>query len=145
MKLDPSIWLPHYKFILITMALYYPQFPNDVTKKKYYDFIQNIPLFIPEAPLGDNFVKILDEFPITPYLDSRLSFLKWVNFIGNKLNGCMDLPHEELYECLENYYNNYKPKEIVEKEQSEKRKKYINFSIFILILGSSIYLYTKKN
>ena len=25
---------------------------NDVSKKKYYDFIQNLPLFIPMKPIG---------------------------------------------------------------------------------------------
>ena len=59
MKLDPKVWIEHYKFIMITISMYYPKFPNDVTKKKYYDFIQNIPLFIPQKPLGEEFLKIL--------------------------------------------------------------------------------------
>ena len=86
MKLDSKVWIEQFKFIMITISMYYPKNPNEVTKKKYYDFIQNIPLFFPEKPLGDLFIKILDDFPVTPYLDSRLSFMKWVNFINNKIN-----------------------------------------------------------
>ena len=143
MKLDPRIWLPHYQFIMITISLYYPKFPNDVTKKKYYDFIQNLPLFFPQNPLGNECISLLDEFPIIPYLDSRLSFMKWVNFMNNKLNALMDQPPEDLYESLEKYYNQYKPKEFIKREKIKKNKKYIYFALFVFVLGLSIYLHSK--
>ena len=44
MTLDPNIWGPHYWFFLHTLALTYPETPNDVIKKKYYDFYQNLPI-----------------------------------------------------------------------------------------------------
>ena len=31
--LQPSVWGPHYWFTLHTIALCYPLYPNDVTKK----------------------------------------------------------------------------------------------------------------
>ena len=143
MTLNPNIWIPHYQFIMITISLYSPKFPNDVTKKKYYDFIQNIPLFFPQNPIGNKYIDLLDQYPITPYLDSRLSFMKWVNFINNKLNTLMGQPSEDLYESLEKYYNQYKPKEFIEREKIKKNKKYIYFSIFVIVLGLSIYTYSK--
>ena len=45
-SLDANVWGPHYWFVLLTMATSYPKNPNDVTKKKYYEFIQNLPLFM---------------------------------------------------------------------------------------------------
>ena len=45
--LDPKVWGPHYWFFLHTLAMTYPHHPNSVTKKKYYEFIQNLPLFLP--------------------------------------------------------------------------------------------------
>jgi hypothetical protein len=143
MKLDPKVWIGNYKFMMTTISMYYPKFPNDVTKKKYYDFIQNIPLFLPQKPLGEEFLKILDEFPVTPYLDSRLSFMKWTNFINNKLNKRLGLDETNLYESLEHYYAHYKPAEIVEKEKREYNYKYIQISILALLFGGSIYFYTK--
>ena len=143
MKLDSTIWLPHYQFIMITISLYYPKFPNDVTKKKYYDFIQNIPLFFPQNPLGNKCLSLLDEFPVTPYLDSRLSFMKWVNFMNNKLNTAIGHPPEELYESLEKYYEEYKPKEIKTKQIAQTRKKYIQFGSALLIIFGIIYFYKK--
>ena len=47
MVLDAKVWGPHYWFMIHTIAISYPLRPNAVTKKKYYDFIQNLPLFIP--------------------------------------------------------------------------------------------------
>ena len=50
MTLNPKIWLPKYIFIMQLISINYPKTPNDVTKKKYYDFIQNLPLLIPNKP-----------------------------------------------------------------------------------------------
>lgn len=141
MRLNPEVWLEHFKFIMTTISLKYPEYPNDVTKKKYYEFIQNIPLFIPMKPLGDDFIKMIDDFPVTPYLDSRLSFMKWVNFIHNKISRKMGIPDESLFDSLEKYYSCYKPKYLVSEERKQQNMKYIKFSIFILLLGCGIYFY----
>ena len=59
--LDPKVWGPHYWFFLHTLVMTYPHHPNTVTKKKYYEFIQNLPLFLPveEATLLVDYVKEL--------------------------------------------------------------------------------------
>ena len=86
MRYNPDVWGKHYWFVLFTIALNYPLNPNTITKKKYYDFIQNLSLFLPGSEIGKNFNNILDIYPVTPYLDSRESFIKWVHFIHNKIN-----------------------------------------------------------
>ena len=86
MVLEPKVWGPHYWFFLHTIAMSYPHRPNSVTKKKYYDFIQNIPLFIPVESFSTRFSNLLDEYPVSPYLDSRDSFIRWMWFIHNKIN-----------------------------------------------------------
>ena len=87
MTLEPKIWGPHYWFFLHTIALSYPKYPNTITKKKYYEFIQNMPLFIPVESMGNDFSKLLELYPVTAYLDSRESFIKWLHFIHNKVMG----------------------------------------------------------
>ena len=143
MGLNPNIWLPKLKFTLQTMAILYPEKPNDVSIKKYYDFIQNLPIFIPMDPFGKNFIDMLDKYPVTPYLSSRLSFMKWIHFIFNKINEQLEKPQEDFYDSLEKYYEEYKPKEIQNKEIAKTRKKYIDFALSILIIGGIIYLYKK--
>lgn len=143
MGLNPNIWLPKLKFTLQTMAILYPEKPNDVSIKKYYDFIQNLPVFIPIDPIGKNFIDMLDLYPVTPYLTSRLSFMKWIHFIFNKINEQLEKPQEDFYDSLEKYYEEYKPKEIQNKEIAKTRKKYIDFALSILIISGIIYLYKK--
>ena len=84
--LSPEVWGPHYWFFLHTVALTYPHRPNDITKKKFYEFIQNLPLFMPIEETASEFTKLLDKYPVQPYLDSRDAFVRWVHFIHNKVN-----------------------------------------------------------
>ena len=100
-------------------------------------------MFFPVKPMGNDFIELLDSFPVTPYLDSKMSFMKWTNFISNKLNKKLNLESITLYESLEKYYQNYKSKEIIEKEITLEKQKYIFFGIFVLLLGGSLYLYSQ--
>ena len=84
MLLSPEIWVPQLQFLLQTISVMYPVNPNDVSKKKYYDTINNLPVFFPHKPMGEHFTKLLNQYPLTPYLKSRESFMIWVHFINNK-------------------------------------------------------------
>ena len=113
MPLNPDIWMPQFQFTLQTMSLMYPQHPNDVTKKKYYDTIHNIPLFVHRQPLAATSIIELHEFPVTPYLSSRESFMRWIHFIINKIFKFTEGKKLEFYDSLEKYYDAYKPKELI--------------------------------
>lgn len=140
MTLNPDIWMPHLQFVLQTMSIMYPIHPNDVTKKKYYDTIHNIPLFFSIKPLGNSFSKLLDTFPVTPYLSSRESFMRWTHFIINKMNIAMGWEQFNFYESLEKYYNLYKPKELIEKENIKRKKQYILIGIIFFLILSIFYI-----
>ena len=143
MNLNPEIWGPHYWFMLHTVAINYPKYPNAVTKKKYYDFISNIPIFIPVEEIASAFSKILDVYPIAPYLDSKESFIKWMHFIHNKINETLHKPKISLQDFYINYYEAYKPKEIKYKESNKWKEKLI-YTIFIVsIVCLGLYLYNK--
>jgi hypothetical protein len=132
--LNPIIWGPHYWFVLYTIALSYPNNSNDSTKKKYYDFITNLPLFLPISDIGNIFSRFLDAYPVTPYLDSRESFVKWVHFIHNKINIYLGKPEITYYEAMNKYYENYKIKEIKKYEESKMKQKYIFGSLIVLLV-----------
>lgn len=143
MTLDPKVWGPHYWFVFHTIAMSYPIKPNDVIKKKFYDFIQNIPLFLPIEEIGNSFSKLLDKYPVTPYLDSRQSLVRWFHFIHNKINIGIGLPNLTLEESMTAYYEQYKPKEVKDLEQRKKREKIIFFIVITVFLLLTLYLYTK--
>jgi len=140
-QLDPSIWGPHFWFFLHTLAISYPHHPNAVTKKKYYELIQNLPLFIPIESIGSDFIKILDEYPVTAYLDDRESLIKWMHFVHNKINEKLEKPKITLEEFYKQYYENYKPKDVKYREFYKLRAKLIYLLIVLLIAGLIYYFY----
>ena len=143
MALEPKIWGPYYWFVLHTIALTYPQNTNDVTKKKYYDFIQNLPLFIPVPEIGNTFSNLINQYPVTPYLDSQQSFMKWMHFIHNKINNSLGLDEVTMDEALSSYYELYRPRAVKDEEQRKRREK-IAFMSFVGCIGlSGLYLYNK--
>jgi len=125
------------------MSLTYPLNPNETTKKKYYDFIQNLPLFLPIAEIGNNFILFLDRYPVTPYLDSRESFIKWMHFIHNKINLANNVPEMSMEDAMINYYEHYKPKVVKNNEQLHRREKIAFLFMLLFILVMLILLYNK--
>jgi hypothetical protein len=141
--MDPNIWGPHYWFTLHSIASTFPEHPNETIRKKYYDFIHNLPLFLPNRDIGNLFLELLDKYPVGPYLQNRLSFMKWFHFIHNKINSKSDKPEISFHESLESYYNHYKPEEIVNMEWMIQKKKIIQITTLISIFFLIIYIYNK--
>ena len=143
MTLDPQIWGPHYWFFLHTIALSYPTKANDITKKIYYTFIHNLPLFLPIYEIGNSFSKLLDKYPVKPYLDSRKSFIKWMHFIHNKINISLNKPEISLDEAMKKYYDNYRPKQNKNKDEKKRREKLLFLGVLFLLIIISIYFHNK--
>ena len=143
MALDPEIWGPHYWFVLHTIALSYPNAPNDVTRKKYYDFIQNLPMFLPIEEIGNTFSQYLDKYPVTPYLDSRTSFVKWMHFIHNKINVKLGKKELTMEEALSAYYEHYKPKCVKTNEELKRREKMVFCGLIAIVTVVAATLYKK--
>jgi len=141
--LDPKTWGPHYWFFLHTIAISYPIYPNAVTKKKYYDFIQNIPLFIPIDSIASDFSKLLDQYPVQPYLDNRESLVRWLWFIHNKINKKLEKPQISLNDFYVKYYEEYKNTNEKMYDYYKIREKLIYFSIITTMFGGIYYLYDK--
>ena len=143
LQLDPNIWGPHFWFFLHTLAITYPHYPNAVTKKKYYELIQNLPLFIPVESNGKDFIKLLDEYPVTAYLDSRESLIKWMHFIHNKINEKLEKPKISINEFYFRYYEEYKPKDIKMREYCRLKEKIIYTLVVMGATALIVYLYNK--
>lgn len=144
MSLDPKVWGPHYWFFLHTITLTYPIKPNETIKKKYYDFIQNLPLFIPIENMGNYFSKLLDQYPVTPYLESRESFIKWMYFIHNQVNKKLGYDELTLSESLEEYYKHYKTLENRDYISKIRLEQYVYFGLIIVLTIISISIYKKS-
>lgn len=143
MGLNPEIWGKWYWGFLHTIAFTYPNHPNSITKKKYYELIQSFPLFIPVESMSSNFNKLLQHYPVVPYLDNRQSFIKWVHFIHNKINEQLEKPQISLNDFYINYYENYKPTKTKIVYFYKLKQKIVYLLLLLLLLFSIYYLYDK--
>ncbi len=141
--LDPKVWGPHYWFFLHTIAITYPHHPNAVTKKTYYDLIQNLHVFLPVEKIAREFSQLLDQYPITPYLDNRESFVRWTWFIHNKINEKLEKPKISMEDFYTQYYENYKPSDVKYRELYKLRSRIIYLAIVLLIIGVTYIFYNK--
>jgi hypothetical protein len=140
MEFNPSVWGPHFWFFIHTLAYSYPEYPNAITKRKYYDTIQNLPIFIPVVDIGNKFSELLDRYPVSPYLDSRESFIRWTIFIHNKINKMLGKEEITFADAYEKYESAYKIQPIYLAEKMRIKKHYLYFAAILLCMVL-IYLY----
>lgn len=131
--LDPKVWGPHFWFVLHSITITYPEHPNEVTKRKYYDFIHNLPLFLPNC--GGLFAEMLDKYPVTPYLDCRESFVRWMVFIHNKYNNEIGNEVINLMDALDQYYELYEMPEIKNEKQIVFQRNHILAALIIALVA----------
>lgn len=141
--IDSTIWGPHFWFFLHTIAMTYPNHPNEVNKKKYYDLIQNFYLFIPVEKISSDFKRLIDDYPITPYLDNRESFVRWIWFIHNKINQKLEKPEITLKQFYKQYRDGYKSNNVKLLEYYKFREKILYCGVILFLSGSIYYLYDK--
>lgn len=139
--LNPEVWGPHYWHFLHTVAFHYPYYPNSQTKRKFYDFVHSIPLFIPVKGMSEDFAQLLDEYPVTPYLDSRDSFVRWMHFIHNKINTKLEKPEISLHEFFRRYFHEYTSVKYRGIHMRQSYRVFMHIFVFILLIGIIVFLY----
>ena len=112
-------------------------------RKKYYDFIQNLTLFLPTSKTKKQFGITLDKYPVTPYLDTRESFIRWVHFIHNQINKSLGKPEIALSDSLNEYYHSYKPKRVIQLEKIKQKSRFLYGGLIVTVIGSIILLSNK--
>ena len=143
MEIDSKVWGPKYWFFLHTIAMQYSLNPTNSVKKIYYNFIQNLALMIPDKEMGKSFSKLINDYPVTPYLDSRESFVKWMHMIHNKINLNLNKPLLEYKDAILQYKENYKPKKVKNLKELKIREKIIFFLILFILIMTILFLNLK--
>ena len=138
--MDASIWGPHYWFFLHTVAFHYPIHPTSIQKKMYHRLIHHFYEFIPNKSMASVYESILQKYPVSPYLDSRDEFIKWMHHLHNKINERLDKPTMTLEEHQEEFLKHFEtPPTRLKRIWKEK----INL-ILVLVVGIT-YLWYRKN
>jgi hypothetical protein len=142
-QLKPSVWGPHYWFFLHTIAISYPNKPNAITKKKHYELIENMPLFIPVAEISKHFETLITLYPVKPYLDSKDTFIKWMHFIHNKINEKIEVDTISLDEFYTSYFNSYKSEDEKFEQYYIWKKQLLYIGTITAVCGTIYYLHDK--
>ena len=87
---------------------------------------------------------MLDKYPLTPYLDNRESFLKWIYFIHNVVSEKLGLEQYTIAELIERYYKNYEKLENKINTNREIIQKYSYLFIIFILIISCILIYLKS-
>lgn len=133
-RYDPAVWGVYYWFVLHSIAYFYPETPNSITKRKYYDFIQNYGMMMPDVDMGNAFSQLVDYYPVSPYLDSRESFMRWVNFIHNKINVSLGKEELSIWKSIEAYENKYEIKPSFEYNTFMTKKKWLYLLMLFIVI-----------
>ena len=91
--------------------------------------------------MAKSFEELLGLYPVSPYLDSRDAFVKWMHFIHNKVNERLEKPTMTYNDFYQSYYERYKPTEVKWKNFYKIRGQFIYLAIVISLLCLVYYMY----
>jgi hypothetical protein len=132
--MDPLVWGPSYWFFLHNVAFNYPTHPTTIQKKIHYRLIHNFHEFLPSNTMAGLFVKMIDKYPVTPYLDTKKDFIKWMWFIHNKINTRLNKPTITLSEHYQQFHTAYEAKPSRIKRFLKERHMVVYTIILLLII-----------
>jgi c-di-AMP phosphodiesterase-like protein len=122
--------------MLHIIAQTYPDNPNTIVKKKYYNFIVNMPFFIPHAQCANQFEQLLIHYPVSSYLYNKRALVKWMHFIHNKINDQTYSKKITMEEHLQEFVKKYKENDASADENSMQLTYFIKPIKLIVILSA---------
>ena len=143
--MNPEIWGPPAWTFLHSITLAYPDNPSDLDRFNYETFFNKLQPILPCAKCSQNYMRHLQEDPITNNLDSKNSLVKWLINVHNKVNKTND-KKELTYNEVMNHYKLLYNGDLTNKPIKESNNLTNTFLtvLFILLIIGLIYVYVKK-
>lgn len=128
-----EVWKDHYKFVMISAILLYPEtLPNAIVKRRYYDFFINMGHIMPTASIGEKYAAALEMYPVQPYLDGKSDLFRWYTAIMNYVYEMNDTESD----VLKMYAEKCKPKT----DMKLYKTFIVKYTVVIGVLALSYYL-----
>ena len=129
-NIDPLLWGPSLWKYLHYLTLSYPDSPSIEIQLKYKDFFLNLHNFIPCEKCRINYVRHLEELPLTDdILTSRNALIKWLFIIHNIVNKETGKRELKFNEFIEIY--TIDPEEV---KKNKRKRTIIIIGVIILII-----------
>ena len=105
--MDPEIWGSGLWLFLHTIAINYPKEPTAIDKKNMYNFLSSLTTIIPCEKCRLNYIKHINELPISSHLDNRNDLFQWTVEMHNMVNKELNKPIMTLDDAITEYKNIY--------------------------------------
>ena len=90
--------------------------------------------------MAASFSELLETYPVSPYLDSKDSLVRWTHFIHNKINKKLEKDQISIGKFYTEYYKQYET--ITEKQIIQlKTKKHIVYAVLVLVLLVIVFVF----
>ena len=143
--MNPEVWGPPAWTFLHSVTLAYPDNPSDIDKSNYENFFNTLQPILPCAKCSQNYMRHLQEDPISNHLDNKNSLVNWLINVHNKVNKSnnkRELTYNEVMNHYKLLYNgnltNNSPK-----EPNNMTNTFLTV-LFILLIIWLIYICVKK-
>ncbi len=127
--MNPSAWGEHYWFFLHAVARHYPTHPTAIHRKIHYRLITNFHEFIPHGASATLFRRLLEENPVSPYLDSKKDFMVWTNHVHNLVNVELGKDEVSMADYAKAFEEHYRPK-----PRKREEMRYLVYFVFVALL-----------
>lgn len=105
MEFPPNVWGPFFWHTIHIVALGYPSSPSYIDKKSAKDFYESLQFLIPCPVCREHYRSYLQEFPITPFIDTKKDLLKWTIDLHNYANKILKKSEWTEYQVIQYYKN----------------------------------------
>ena len=138
--MKPSVWGPQFWFILHIISFEYPDNPNELDKRVYYDFLISLKDILPCEKCKKHYREFIHKHPLHPFLDKKADLVKWCVDIHNFVNESLGKPILSMDEVLDIYsnLNPISPFAAIDKIAIAKKheiKKYTKLYYWLVILA----------
>ena len=163
--MDPKIWGPFMWFVLHIITFNYPENPTPFHKESYRDFFNTLKNIIPCEQCRKHYAKHIQEYPISPHLDTKKQLIEWLIHIHNMVNISLNKKTYSTEEVLTTYENlepispfaiksvelknkvfdSFNKSHYHDEQFTKKKKKLYNIIMICIIIIIILYFINKKN
>jgi hypothetical protein len=118
------------------ICFYYSVSPNDTLKKKYYEILSNIPVFYPNEFFTEEYLYILNNNPLSSFLDNREDLLHWCHFMENSILKKLGLQTQNYASWVLDYSHKYEKPYEYSSDENDTHFLYNEYVFYGVILAS---------
>lgn len=104
-NINPKIWGPYFWETIHFTAYGYPENPNELDKKTYYDFYSNIMKVLPCDKCTNSAQQLFKKSNINNSLGSKKDLIKWTYLFHTSVNNELGKKSPTLEEFMHNFTN----------------------------------------